>query len=231
MKPLGMLFVGGGVILLLIGFVWASVVGYYPSEVPGLLATLGGGGLLVFIGSRMVASTKSTQVEWRPTAPPAPPAASVPPVSPPAVAAVPAPTPPPVQTAAETEHIDDGTIAVPRRRRRVHWTVELPGGETAIVREQALVGRAPQLSDEHPDADLIVIDDASVSKSHALLKLTDGALHVLDLDSANGTVVITDTVESSCIAGEWMLVPDGATLGLGTVDLQCSAVATREVAS
>lgn len=231
MKPFGMLFVGAGVILLLIGIVWASIVGYYPSEVPGLLASLGGGALLVFIGSRMVASTKSTQVEWRPTAPPTTPAAPVAPVSPPAAAEAPAPTPSGAQTSSETEHIDDGTIAVPRRRRRVHWSLQLPGGETAIVRNHAVVGRAPQLSEEHPDADLIVIDEASVSKSHALLRLTDGALYVLDLESANGTVVITDTLERSCIAGEWMLVPDGAILGLGTVDLQCSAVATREVAS
>lgn len=239
MKPLGTLLAVAGGILAGIGLIWGVVIGFYPSEVPALLGTLGSGALLLFIGSRMIASTKPTQVEWRPTAPPAPPAPTAPaasvlpdaaPAAPAAVAADEQP-PPPAPEPAASEHVDDSTVAVPRRRRRVSWSLERPDGSTALVREQALLGRAPQPTAEHPRADLIVIDDPSVSKTHALLRLVDGALQVLDLDSSNGTVLIVDDVEQSCPSGVWMLVPDGAALELGTVELRCTAVASREVAS
>ena len=237
MKPLGTLLAVAGGILAGIGLIWGVVIGFYPSEVPALLGTLGSGALLLFIGSRMVASTKPTQVEWRPTAPPAPGAASSPIASVlPDAAAAPAEVAaaqpsPPAPERVSSEQLDDSTVAVPRRRRRVSWSLQLPDGSTALVREQALLGRAPQPTAEHPRADLIVIDDPSVSKTHALLRLADGALQVLDLDSSNGTVLIVDDVEQSCPSGVWMLVPDGAALELGTVELRCSAVASREVAS
>lgn len=242
MKPLGTLLSVAGGILVGIGLIWGVVIGFYQSELPALATTLGAGFALLFIGSRMVASTKPTQVEWRPTAPPvrpAPPAASAPVTSvlPDAAPAAPTPVaadeqpPVPVPEPAVSEQIDDSTIAVPRRRRRVSWSLQLPDGSTALVREQALLGRAPQATVEHPRADLIVIDDPSVSKTHAGLRLVDGALQVLDLDSSNGTVLIVDDVEQACPPGVWMLVPDGAALELGTVELRFSAVASREVAS
>lgn len=241
MKPLGTLLAVAGGILVAIGLIWAAVIGFFPSEVPALLGTLGSGAVLLFIGSRMVASTKPTQVEWRPTAPPAPPttAAPVASVLPDAATAAPAsvaadeqPTPPAREPEpAASEQLDDSTIAVPRRRRSVSWSLQLPDGTTALVREQALLGRAPQPTAEHPRADLIVVDDPSVSKTHALTRLVDGALQVLDLDSSNGTVLIVDEVEQACPPGVWMLVPDGAALELGTVELRCTAIASREVAS
>lgn len=230
MKPIGTLFVVAGLALLAIGIIWASVVGYYPSEVPALLATLGGGALMVFIGSRMVASTKPTSVTWSPTTTPPPPAQPAPPavVATPVTATTPAATP---VAGPETAEIDDATVAVPRRRHRVSWSVSLPDGASFLVREQVLLGRAPQATAEHPRAELVVIDDPSVSKSHAMLQLAGGALQVLDRGSANGTVMIIDDVEQDCPPGVWMLVPDGATLELGTVELRCTAIATREVAS
>ncbi len=241
MKPLGTLLSVAGGILVGIGLIWGVVIGFYQSELPALATTLGAGFALLFIGSRMVASTKPTQVEWRPTAPPAPPAAATPvasvipdaaPAAPaPVVAADEQPAPPPAPEPVASEQLDDSTVAVPRRRRRVSWSLQLPDGSTALVREQALLGRAPQPTAEHPRADLIVVDDPSVSKTHALLRLVDGALQVLDLDSSNGTVLIVDDVEQACPPGVWMLVPDGAALELGTVELRCSAVASREVAS
>lgn len=239
MKPLGTLLAVAGGILAGIGLIWGVVIGFYPSEVPALLGTLGSGALLLFIGSRMIASTKPTQVEWRPTAPPAPPAAATPVASvlPDAAPAEAAPVaadeqlPPPATEPAPSEQLDDSTIAVPRRRRRVSWSLQLPDGTAALVREQALLGRAPHPTAEHPRADLIVVDDPSVSKTHALMRLVDGALQVLDLDSSNGTVLIVDEVEQACPPGVWMLVPDGAALELGTVELRCTAIASREVAS
>jgi hypothetical protein len=255
MKPMGTLLVTVGGILAGIGLIWGVVIGYYPSEVPALLGTLGSGLLLLFIGSRMIASTKPTKVEWRPTPPPvslpvratAPPVASVPadsvpaPVEPAAVtesavapqitpAAQPAPSESAAVPVAEHQHIDDATVAVPRRRRSVRWTLHLPAGATALVREEVLLGRAPQPTVEHPQADLIIVDDPSVSESHAVLRLVGGSLQVRDLDSTNGTVFVVGDVEQQCAAGVWMTVPDGATLELGTAEVLCSLASSREVA-
>jgi len=228
-----MLLATVGGILAAIGLIWGVVIGYYPSELPALIGTLGSGALLLFIGSRMIASTKPTTVEWQPSSAiaPVPAAAPVAPVAP-VQAAEPALEPgpgPALAPVASSTVIDDATVAVPRRRRTPHWTVELPNGTTTLVREQVLLGRAPQPSAEHPRAELVVVDDASVSKSHALLGIFDGALQVLDLESANGTFVVVDDVENRCVAGEWMTVPDGATLEIGTVELVCSSTSSREV--
>jgi len=233
MKPMGMLLATAGGILAAIGLIWGVVIGYYPSEAPAVIGTLGSGALLLFIGSRMIASTKPTTVEWQPSSAvaPVPAAAPVVPVAP-VQAAEPALGPgPALAPLASSTAIDDATVAVPRRRRNLHWTVELPNGTTTLVREQVVLGRAPQPSAEHPRAELVVVDDASVSKSHALLRIVDGALQVLDLESANGTFVVVDDLEDRCVAGVWMTIPDGATLELGTAELVCSSTSSREVAS
>ena len=235
MKQLGIVFAAAGGVLAAIGLFWGVVIGFYPSEVPGLLATLGAGALLLFIGSKMLASTKPTSVEWSPAAPPSTSSPLTGSVSPPAaetvaVAVDPAIAHEPEPEPATTEQIDDATVAVPRRRQRERWSIELPDGTTALVREKMLLGRAPSLTAETSGADLVVVDDPSVSKSHALLKLVDGGLQVLDLESANGTVMIVSDVEHPCLAGVWMLVPDGATLELGTAEVRCTLATKREVA-
>ena len=168
---------------------------------------------MLFIGSSMVAATKPTKVEWQPASP--------------AVSVAPASVPAPVAV----EVVDDGTVAVPRRRRRVSWSISFPDGSDAFVREAAIVGRAPQPLPQHPGDDVIVIDDPSVSKTHVRLVVEEGVLRVLDLESANGTLVIVDGVEFDCRPGEWILVPNGAVLALGTVDLRCASVVRREVVS
>lgn len=239
MTKMGVVFAIAGSVLLAIGFVWGWVIGFTDSELPVLLLTLAGGALLLFIGSRILASNKPTKVEWTPTAPnmPATPQAVVlPPAAPahellsaPAVsvsAVTPALTPDPVLAELPTV-IQDATVAVPRRRGDALWTLQLPDGATTLVREQVLLGRAPQPSTEHPRAELVVIDDPSLSKSHAVLRLVDGTLQVLDLDSANGTVLVVDDVDHPCAPGLWMTIPDGATLELGTAELLCWSSSSR----
>lgn len=233
MKQLGGVIAAAGGVLTAIGLFWGVFIGFYPSEVPGLLATLGAGALLLFIGSKMLASTKPTSVEWSPAAPhstSSPPTGSV---SSPAAETVAVSVDPAIADETEpatTEQINDATVAVPRRRQRKRWSIELPDGTTALVRETMLLGRSPTLTAEMSGSDIAVINDPSVSKSHALLELVDGGLQVLDLESANGTVMIVGEVETTCPAGVWMHVPDGATLELGTAELRCTLATKREVA-
>lgn len=248
MSSRGKLVSLAGAILTGIGFIWGFVIGFYASQLPLLILVLGGGLTLIFIGSKMVAAEKPTEVEWRPSTEPmaphsaASPAAPQTPVAPEAVA----PSSPPVEHAADDapsdsvdglpddaidDAIDDGTVAVPRRRRRVWCEIELPDGTTAAVHDGAVIGRAPEALLEHPDDLLIVVDEPSVSKSHLRVRAVDGVVQVNDLGSSNGTIVIVDDIEHACEPGVWMLVPDGATLELGTVELRCRLTASREVAS
>lgn len=241
MKQLGMLLAGAGGVLAVIGLFWGVVIGFYPSEVPALLATLGSGALLLFIGSKMLASTKPTSVEWRPVEQTSssptlngsdqPLVAESLPIASQQAADSQAEFAPVVPHETSTaDQVNDSTVAVPRRRRPAQWSIELPVGTTALIRNLALLGRAPALSTETPEADLIVISDSSVSKTHALLKVINGELQVLDLDSANGTVIVNGDIEYSCAPGMWVPIPHGATLELGTAELRCSQVIKREVA-
>lgn len=214
MSSRGKLVSLAGAILTGIGFFWGAVIGFYASQIPVLVLVLGGGLTLMFIGSKMVAAEKPTEVEWRPS------------IAPPAIE----PSADPVDRSAD-QVIDDGTVAVPRRRRRMRCEIELPDGTTAAVQEGAVIGRAPEALHEHPDDALVVIDEPSVSKSHLRVRVVGGVVQVSDLGSSNGTTVIVDDVEHACEPGVWMLVPDGATLELGTVELRCRLTTTREVAS
>lgn len=225
MKTGGLTLAVIGVILGLIGVFWGSVVGFYESERLTVYGLIGGGLLLVAIGSRMVSSTKPAKVEWTPTFAPEESAHAVgthhigr------AVATSEQPEPP----IADVEAVDDATVAVPRRVRRAMWSLELPDGSTATVRDSAVLGRAPEPQEDAPKGELVVVRDPSVSKSHAIVRLTSAGLEVCDLGSANGSVISTDRADTECQPGQWMLVSDGAILELGTAEVRCSAVTRKE---
>ncbi|MER3394652.1 MAG: hypothetical protein RIA38_06785, partial [Microcella pacifica] len=195
MKPMGMLVATGGGILLAIGFIWGWVIGYYDYEAPLVFGSLAAGALLLFIGSRMIASTKPTTVEWHPTAQAAraPQPATV--DSAPPVDAPTSPTAPPSEASVRLnespEHVEppqpeeplvsapgsakpvlaptvpddsvpDETVAVARRPRRSEWHLQLPDGSTVTPTREVIVGRAPEPTSTHPEAELVVIDDPSV---------------------------------------------------------------------
>jgi hypothetical protein len=125
--------------------------------------------------------------------------------------------------------LDEETVAVPRRRRTAEWTAHLPNGVTVALGDEVLLGRAPQKTTEHPAADLVVIDDPSVSKTHAALRRFNGALQVCDLHSSNGTIMITGEIEQACPAGVWMPLAPGASLELGTAEVSFTSAERREV--
>lgn len=79
----------------------------------------------------------------------------------------------------------------------------LAGTRFTVTRPVCSIGRAANND--------IVIDEDSVSGSHATLLLKAGAWYVLDLRSSNGTFV-----DGYRVAGERVL-PDGATLSVGDV--------------
>ncbi|MDN3496564.1 FHA domain-containing protein, partial [Planococcus sp. APC 4015] len=78
------------------------------------------------------------------------------------------------------------------RRRRTDWSLIPLGGEPiAIGAEVVLLGRRPATDPANPGAQLIVIDDGTVSKTHARLQLRGDKWYVTDLGSTNGVVFAT----------------------------------------
>lgn len=78
------------------------------------------------------------------------------------------------------------------RRRRTAWTIILPtGGLVPITAEVVIIGRKPVPDGAFPDAQLVPIDDGTVSKTHARLVLRDERWYITDLGSTNGVLFAT----------------------------------------
>ena len=94
---------------------------------------------------------------------------------------------------AEAEIPDDPLDqTVITRRRRTAWSLVPPAGATVpITAEVVLLGRKPAPDRAFPEAQLIPIDDGTVSKTHARLELRDDRWYVTDLASTNGVLFAT----------------------------------------
>ncbi|MDE0545309.1 DUF5684 domain-containing protein [Microbacterium sp. C7(2022)] len=89
----------------------------------------------------------------------------------------------------EDDSLDETVIA---RRRRTNWALVLPSGDpVALIADVVLVGRRPSPRADHPGAQLVAVDDGTVSKTHALLQLRDDRWYITDLDSTNGVIFAT----------------------------------------
>jgi hypothetical protein len=87
---------------------------------------------------------------------------------------------------------EDVEHTVVANRRKAHWSLVLPTGSTvALVADIVLVGRRPSPSTAYPDAQLIEVDDGTVSKTHLRLERDGEQWSVTDLHSTNGTVLIS----------------------------------------
>jgi hypothetical protein len=85
--------------------------------------------------------------------------------------------------------IDETVIT---RRRRTAWSLVPPSGAAVpITAEVVLLGRKPAPDRALPEAQLIPIDDGTVSKTHARLELRDDRWYVTDLGSTNGVLFAT----------------------------------------
>lgn len=149
-----------------------------------------------------------------PVAPPADPA----PVPTPA-AAVPVPEPAPAPP-VEAEPEVDRTMIVERRPRQPQWSLAGDDGTEIAITGRTVIGRDPRVVSEHDATAAVGVDDASVSASHAVVEVREGRLHVTDLGSTNGTVVLdTDGSEHACSPGVTVEVADGAAIELGAYTL------------
>lgn len=78
------------------------------------------------------------------------------------------------------------------RRRRTAWSLVVPSGSLVpITSDVVLLGRKPVADRAQPSAQLIPIDDGTVSKIHARLVLRDERWYITDLDSTNGVLFAT----------------------------------------
>jgi hypothetical protein len=78
------------------------------------------------------------------------------------------------------------------RRRRTAWSLLPPAGAAVpITAEVVLLGRKPAPDRAFPEAQLLPIDDGTVSKTHARLELRDDRWYVTDLGSTNGVLFAT----------------------------------------
>lgn len=97
--------------------------------------------------------------------------------------------------------------------------VRLPNGVVVAVAQRVVIGRNPDGS-RHPGAELVVLADPSLSKTHVLIEPSPDGVTVTDLHSTNGTSVIRDGVVVACTPDQ----PRGATVGsvirLGDADVR-----------
>ncbi|MCU1513754.1 MAG: hypothetical protein JWO10_844, partial [Microbacteriaceae bacterium] len=110
------------------------------------------------------------------------------------------------------------TRAVAPRHVAAGWHLILPGsGQDVPVTDSIFIGRNPSRTADRPQADLLAPDDPakSLSKTHAMLEVQDGALWVHDLNSTNGVFVAAPGVDAIEVQpGTRCEVPSGAELEL-----------------
>jgi hypothetical protein len=116
----------------------------------------------------------------------------------------------------EIEEDDDIEITVLARRAAAEapvWGLDLPDGTRIELEADTVVGRRPLMPVGSPEQVRIArLDDPEklVSRSHALVGPADDHLRVIDLNSANGTRIITDAGDViECVPGQAQLVQDG----------------------
>jgi hypothetical protein len=89
----------------------------------------------------------------------------------------------------EQDVLEETVIA---RRKRTDWTLVPPtGAPVALSADVVILGRKPAGDPAFPGAQLVSIQDGTVSKTHARLRLRDDRWYVTDLDSTNGVLFAT----------------------------------------
>ena len=124
------------------------------------------------------------------------------------------------------EEDDDIEQTVLAKRKRTEWTLTGPGGaRVPLTSDVVLLGRRPARDPEHPNAQLVSLDDdtRTVSKTHARLELRGERWFITDLDSTNGVVFATLLgTEVAAAPGEATEAGDRFLLGDAEVSLRRS---------
>ena len=95
---------------------------------------------------------------------------------------------------AQNAEIPDDALehTVIAKRHRSHWSLVPPSGAAVpLSAEVVLLGRRPVADPDFPDAQLVSIQDGTVSKTHARLELREDRWYVTDLGSTNGVLFAT----------------------------------------
>lgn len=111
----------------------------------------------------------------------------------------------------------------PERPATSVWRLVLGDGLVVPVESAVLVGRDPAHNAEFPTAGLLAIvePEKTISKTHAVVELDDGALWVRDLNSTNGTfVLLPDGTEVDVTPDARTEVPAGGDLVFGEYVVQ-----------
>lgn len=93
------------------------------------------------------------------------------------------------------------TAPAPAVKPLINPRLELPDGSVLPLDAGLIVGRDPQPQDGYGVTERATLHDVerSVSKTHAVLGISDGRIWVLDLNSTNGTVLVAgDGTETLC---------------------------------
>jgi pSer/pThr/pTyr-binding forkhead associated (FHA) protein len=113
------------------------------------------------------------------------------------IAAAPAPPPPPAATA---------------------WTLSFDTGQTHLLREAAILGRAPVAQAGYRSADLVRVEDSSqtVSSTHLAVRGNEVGVWVEDLGSTNGSEIVTPAGRAKALSPHSPIaVPAGGRVRLG----------------
>lgn len=98
------------------------------------------------------------------------------------------------------------------------YTLEFVNGQRLIVDNRVLVGRNPSPTLDEPRIELFRLDDTTqtVSKTHALFGVDDGALWVIDRHSANGiSVNLPNQPRQKLTPGQRFTLTDGYLVAIG----------------
>jgi len=128
--------------------------------------------------------------------------------------APPVPVAAPVVDAADLLDFDDTVIA---GRRQQGWVLTPTGGTPIRIEStSALIGRNPAARASAADAQLVPVPDPSktVSKTHALITLSEGVWSIIDLASTNG-VYLVDAAGEELELQPSVATPIGDTFKLG----------------
>jgi pSer/pThr/pTyr-binding forkhead associated (FHA) protein len=99
----------------------------------------------------------------------------------------------------------------------------MPDGTRIPIAQPTVIGRNPTPTPSAPDAALLPLADPerALSKSHALLVPSSGALVVTDLHSTNGVAILSQSGEAS-VAEPGVPVPaaNGSELAIGKLRIR-----------
>lgn len=129
----------------------------------------------------------------------------------------PSPSAQPEQATILRASDSDVTIARAMTPRRL--VLALPDGRVITPLQPVLIGRDPDPA-KAPGSEAIAIDDPTLSKTHAVMRVEGGQLSVTDLHSTNGTTTSFESSVRQCIPDQPVLVPVGGSVVAGTVEIQ-----------